>query len=191
MMGAAIGTRQPKKKWERSDYRCAERSESDARSVPTGAAGQTHRRSPTRAATQSGEKGGKPYGRNPHTLRRPWQATGRRASTSGGRQPKTEPTDRRLSGRGHAPSRPDGAKSESPQGGKGAKGGGRGCRAVGARGWPAQAPPLGMRDEASEAARSAVASVASGASERSERACFHACVSRGGARSARACAAEH
>ena len=49
-------------------------------------------------------------------------------------------------------------------------GGGRGCRATGARGWPAQAPPLGTRDEASEAARSAGASDASGASERSERA---------------------
>ena len=153
MMGAASGTRQPKKKWERSDYRCADRRENDARSVPTGAAGQTRRRSPTRATPQSGEKGGKPYGRNPYTLRRSRQATGRRASTLSGRQHKTDSTDRRLSGRGHAPPRPDGARSESPLGGRGAKGGGRGCRAKGARGRPAQAPPLGTRDEASEAAR--------------------------------------
>lgn len=191
MMGAAIGTRQPKKKGERSDNQCAERSESDARSAPTGAAGRTRRRSPTRATAQSGEKGGQPHGRKPYTLMRTRRAVGRRASTSGGRQPKTEPTDRRLSGRGHAPPRPDGARSESPQGGKGAKGGGRGCRDVGARGRPAQAPPLGMRDEASEAAREAAASAASGASERSERACFRAGVSRGRARSARVCAAEY
>lgn len=53
------------------------------------------------------------------------------------RQAQQTPPGTRRSGRGHAPSRPDGASSERPHGWRGGHGGGWGCRARrGARGWP-------------------------------------------------------